>query len=66
MLPYPEIQVHKDYDAKLEQFSSHPSTIVNKIILLTDEQIEDSTQYLIFYYQKGTRHNFAFGFGGLT
>jgi hypothetical protein len=66
MPAYPEIpEVHKKYDAKLEEFSSQLSVITNKIIL-TDKQIEDSTEYLIPYYYKGTRHKFAFGFSGLS
>ena len=64
-LASPQIpEVHKGYDAKSEQFSSRLPTTPTKIIL-TDKQIEDSTQYLMFYYQNGTRDKFAFGFSGL-
>ena len=50
---------------KLDAYLRDSSNTTNKISL-TDEQIEESTQFLLPYYKEGTRDKFAFAFSGLA
>jgi hypothetical protein len=59
-----DIQAITTPNNKLDHYLTTSSTI-SKPIILNDKQIDMSSQYLIPYYDKGTRHNFAFGFAGL-
>ena len=57
-----EIAENKEVDdthEKLNQLKESP-------IILTNEQIEESVQYLLGYYKEKTRNKFAFGFSGLS
>ena len=62
-----EITENKDVDTthnKLDQLKDSP--IISKKVILTNEQIEESIQYLLRYYKENTRNKFAFGFSGLS
>src|SRR5215211_807054 len=50
---------------KLDHYITNSSAAITKEIVLTDEQIQMSTQYLLPYYHEGARDKFAFGFSGL-
>jgi hypothetical protein len=51
---------------KLDHYITNSSAAITKEIVLTDEQIQMSTQYLLSYYHEGARDKFAFGFSGFT
>ncbi|HKG87608.1 MAG TPA: hypothetical protein VKA95_04725 [Nitrososphaeraceae archaeon] len=50
---------------KLDHYITNSSAMTKEIVL-TDEQIQISTRYLLPYYHEGSRDKFAFGFSGLT
>jgi hypothetical protein len=51
---------------KLDHYITNSSAAISKEIVLTDEQIQMSTQYILSYYHEGSRDKFVFGFSGLT
>jgi hypothetical protein len=52
-------------NGKLEHYITNPSSKTKEIVL-TDKQIEMSTEYLLSYYHDGKRDIFTFGFSGFT
>jgi hypothetical protein len=61
-----EVQAIATPDNKLDHYITNSSAAITKEIVLTDEQIQLSTQYLLPYYHEGTRDKFTFGFSGLS
>jgi hypothetical protein len=51
---------------KLDHYITNSSAAITKEIVLTDEQIQMSTQHLLLYYHEHTRDKFVFGFSGFT
>jgi hypothetical protein len=51
---------------KLDHYITNSSSSITKEIVLTDEQIQMSTQHLLPYYHEHARNKFALGFSGLT
>jgi hypothetical protein len=51
---------------KLDHYITNSSAAITKEIVLTHEQIEMSTLYLLPYYHEHARDKFVFGFSGLT
>jgi hypothetical protein len=61
-----DIQTTATPNNKLDHYITNSSDAIPKEIVLTDEQIKMSTQYLLPYYHDGARDIFTFGFSGLT
>jgi hypothetical protein len=64
--PKTVVQNMADDNSKLDDYLINDSSSKLPKVVLTNEQIEKSTQHLMPYYQEGTRDKFTFGFSGLA